>query len=259
MAQANPVDLAAAQQRGLGVVEAERQASFFLTGGLVAVHAEGRSRDAVWDALQRREVYGTSGDRILLWFDLLHAADGPRGAIPMGGAGRDRGSPRFHVRAVGAHVQQPGCPEYTGEALSAPSDRRPLPRRVLPPGDERKPITRIEVVRIRPQIQPGEPIAGLIDDPWRVFAVRAEPGRLRGQLRRPRVRRRRSRGVYYVRAIEEPTPAVNAANLRCVEDESGACPAVDPCCGDYRTPADDDCLAENEERAWSSPIYVQAP
>ncbi|MFP6600876.1 MAG: hypothetical protein VB852_10660, partial [Deltaproteobacteria bacterium] len=63
--------------------------------------------------------------------------------------------------------------------------------------------------------------------------------------------------VYYVRAIEEPSLAVNAGQLRCTFDEEGNCVEVRPCYGDYRTDYDDDCLAPNEERAWSSPIYVR--
>ncbi len=62
--------------------------------------------------------------------------------------------------------------------------------------------------------------------------------------------------VYYVRAIQQESPAVNAANLRCSYDEKGECVKVDPCWGDYRMDPADDCLAPNEERAWSSPIYV---
>ena len=42
--------------------------------------------------------------------------------------------------------------------------------------------------------------------------------------------------VYYVRAIEEPSPAVNGGQLRCKYDESGRCIEVHPCYGDYRTP-----------------------
>ena len=62
--------------------------------------------------------------------------------------------------------------------------------------------------------------------------------------------------IYYGRAIQEPTPAVNAGGLRCKFDDTGNCLEVHPCWGDYRTPYGDDCLTPNEERAWSSPIYV---
>ena len=64
---------------------------------------------------------------------------------------------------------------------------------------------------------------------------------------------------YYVRAIEEPSPTVNAGNLRCEKDAQGQCLKVNPCYGDYRTPTSDDCLAASEERAWSSPIYLDPP
>ena len=58
--------------------------------------------------------------------------------------------------------------------------------------------------------------------------------------------------LYYVRAIQHPTQAINAAALRC---EGEGCESVRPCHGDWRTSDDDDCLSETEERAWSSPIF----
>ena len=49
------------------------------------------------------------------------------------------------------------------------------------------------------------------------------------------------------------TPTVNGGNLRC---RRGDC---EPCYGNYRTSTSDDCLTDAEERAWSSPIWVNLP
>ena len=255
--QSRAVDLAAARQ-SLNVVETERQASFFMTGGLAAVHAEGRSRDAVWNALGRKEVYATSGDRILLWFHLLNAPARAGGvaAVPMGGEVRMAAAPRFEVRAVGAQKQKPGCPEFSEQTLAASRLEALCNGECFNPSDERKLITRIEVVRIRPQAQPGEPVAGLIDDPWRVFPCEPSQSGCVVQFEDPDFATAPRSATYYVRAIEEPSPTVNAKNLRCETDASGRCVKVNPCYGDYRTPASDDCLADSEERAWSSPIYL---
>jgi hypothetical protein len=247
--------------RGFGTLEAERQASFFMTGGLAAVHATGRSRDEIWEALSRKEIYGTSGPRILLWFQLLNAErpDGSFGVIPMGGKVRMAENPRFEVRAVGSFVQKPGCPEFVTGALS-PEHLDELCRgECYNPSDQRKRITRIEVVRIRPQQSPGEDVAGLIEDPWRVLRCDPDPAGCVAHFTDPDFASSARDAVYYVRAIEEPSPTINAKNLRCEYDAEGSCVKVDPCYGDdYKTPAEDDCTTSSEERAWSSPIFVDA-
>jgi hypothetical protein len=250
-----------ARTSGLGALYMERQASFFTTGGLAAVHSAGRSRDAIWDAMQRREVYGTSGDRILLWFNLLNAErpDGSFGAVPMGGEARMGETPRFEARAVGAFKQKPGCPDYAVRALSPERLQDLCAGECDNPSDERKLITRIEVVRIRPQIEAGEPVGERIEDPWRVLECPPSQAGCVVQFEDPDFLADGRPSLYYVRAIEEPEPMINAGNLRCTFDEQGRCVEVDPCYGDWRTPAEDDCLAESEPRAWSSPIYVDPP
>ncbi len=242
---------------GFQLFEFERQASFFLTGGLVAVHAEGRQREAVWDALERREVYGTSGPRILLWFDLLNPPGTSGETIGMGGETEMRDSPVFQARAAGSFDQLDGCPDYAVRALPADRLERLCKNDCYNPSDRRRPITRIEVIRIRPQLRADEPLADLIDDPWRSFPCEAGAQGCVVTFQDPEYAALGRDTVYYVRAFEEPAPAINAAGLRCEYDERGECIEVHPCPG----PAgrDDECLAEHEPRAWSSPIFVDFP
>ncbi len=231
----------------------ERQGSFFMTGGLVAVHSEGRRREQIWQSLKQRQVYGTSGDRILLWFDLL---DGEQ-TIPMGSTVSRSQNPRFRVTAAGAFNQEPGCPQSVIETLTPQRVDSLCRGECYNPGDQRKSITRIEVVRIRPQQSPGEDVGELIEDPWRVFDCKADANGCTVEFEDKLFSGGEREVRYYVRAIQQPSDAVNAGGLRCEYDEQGQCIAVNPCYGDYRTDSGDDCLWPNEERAWSSPIYVR--
>jgi hypothetical protein len=86
---------------GFNVFETERQTSFLTTGGLIAAHATGRDRGSIWDSMQRREVYGTTGPRILLWFDLLNAPGSRGHSLPMGGEAFMQDDPIFQVKTVG--------------------------------------------------------------------------------------------------------------------------------------------------------------
>ena len=249
------------QRAGFQIVEAERQASFFTTGALAAVHAAGRNREAIYDSLRRRQVYATSGPRILLWFDLLNApTEDLRGvrALPMGSEAVMSAAPRFRVRAAGDFRQAPGCPSFTNRGLPAERLQSLCGGECYNPTNERLRITRIEIVRIRPQATPGEDVAGLIEDVWRSFPCNDVGQGCTVEFTDPGFTRGRRDIVYYARAIQEPTPRINGANERPTRDAQGRVTAVNPCWGDWRTARGDNCLADVEERAWASPIYVNA-
>ena len=235
----------------LNLFEIERGSAYMVTGGLVAVHSEGRNRDQIWDALDRKEVYATSGRRTLLWFDLLEE-DGEK---PMGSMVERSAAPRFRVRAAGSFEQKPGCPPDAVAALGNERIEHVCAGECYNPGDERRPLERIEIVRIRPQNRADEPVDDLVEDPWRVFPCPADgagcvvefsDGEFPGEARDT---------IYYARAIEAEAPLIHGSDpLRCTRDAEGNCTAIDPC--GAGAPSDDDCLAPGAPRAWSSPIFV---
>lgn len=237
-------------------LETERSGSFFLTGGLAAVHARSRERGEIFDALERRETYGTSGPRILLWFDLLDP-NAPGGAWPMGSEVAIAGTPTFQVRAAGSFEQKPGCPDSTSGVLSEERLASLCMNECYYPSEDRRPIVRIEVIRIRTQIGPDEAIAPLIEDPWKVIRCDGNREGCEGVFSDPSFADAARGTSYYVRAVEAESPTISADPLGCSHggDATSRCSESDRC---FNRPNDDDCLSPSEHRAWSSPIFLDS-
>ena len=232
--------------------QGERVASFLYTGGLIASHVSKKDRDSIWNSLNNREVYATSGERILLWFDVINH---PSGDIkPMGSEFTMSENPKFQVRALGSQKQAKGC------NLENKVDMTYLEKlcngECFNPIDERNTITRIEIIRIRPQSYPDEPIETLIEDTWKVFECEGSQEGCLIEFEDPSFLDANREIIYYVRAIQEPSLAIGAANLSCEIDDDGKCAKVN-LCGDAAGQGEGDCLSENEERAWSSPIFIK--
>ena len=234
----------------------ERGASFYSTGGLVAVHAPKLERNAIYNSLYQREVYATSGERILLWFNLL---DSENGITPMGRERNISQKPQFEVTAIGSFKQKPGCPEYVHTAMSPEEISRLCLNECYNPSNERNKIDRIEIVKITPTTE-LDSISNNIQDPWKVFTCNDTGEGCSANFFDDEYVLNNKSSLYYARAIQEPTNLVGGDPLRCELNEAGECIKIRPC---YSSGPDfdpnDDCLAPVGERAWSSPIFLTHP
>ena len=166
-------------------------------------------------------------------------------------------APRFSVRATGSYKQLPGCPAHTVERLTPERLQRLCLNECYHPSDVRVPIQRIEVVRIRPQQRGDEPLDERIEDPWRSFDCQDFGDGCQVSFEDPDYTGEQEI-LYYARALQAPTEAVNGDPMRCERDENGRCLSARycPASGPDFDP-DDDCLSPVRERAWSSPIWLR--
>lgn len=234
------------------ISELERQTSFWQTGGLVAVHSDGRDRASIFEAMRRKETYATSGPRMLLWFDRI-GVDGI--SLPMGSTLETSQSGRFKVKAVGSFKQKPGCPEFATSALGENRIDELCSGECYHPSDERNLIERIEIIRIRPQVRPDEQVGNLIDDVFLSHDCPPDPNGCEFEFSDPEFDAAGRDTLYYARAIQEPRPTINAEPIQCERDAAGNCIEAKLCYGDYRS-GESDCTSLKDVRAWSSPIYV---
>lgn len=238
---------------GLPFIDDQEDAvnAFFYTGGLVAVHSRDRSREAIWDALQARAVYGTSGPRIGLWFELI---DGYGNSHHMGSELKLATPPIFRIGATGSIKQNLGCPDYAQAALGAKRIQELCRNECFNPSDQAYRIDRLEIVKILPRNSASENPADLIQDPWRVFDCSGQDSHCTAEFTDPDYVEDGREAAYYVRAIQEATDTIQGDPFGCEYDGEGNCVQSNYCIGIDR---EEDCLSPAQHRAWSSPIYVK--
>jgi hypothetical protein len=211
-------------------------------GGLIGVWAEENDRAAIFDAMRRKEVFGTSGPRIVPRFfggwnlpsSLCEAADPVAGAdslsVPMGGD-------------LATAPNRQASPSFVSMALADPGT-------ALAPGN---PLQRLQIIKgwVDDEGQSHQAIYEVAGNPQNGATVSLDTCETRGsgaaQLcsvwTDPDFDPDR-RAVYYMRAVENPSCRYNAWQCIGLEGED--------------RPADCDDPARKrsiQERAWTSPIW----
>ena len=138
-------------------------------------------------------------------------------------------NPHFEVRAVGSFEPKPGCPDSSREALSPERLDYLCRGECYHPSDQRRPIVAIEIIRIRPQQRAGEAPRGLIEDPWRRFECPPDPAGCRIEFRDEEFVASGRDALYYARALEAPSAALNGQPLETQFDAVGNPVSIVPC------------------------------
>ncbi|MBW2426918.1 MAG: DUF3604 domain-containing protein [Deltaproteobacteria bacterium] len=212
-------------------------------GGLAGVWAEENSRDSIFDAMKRRETFGTSGPRITARFfggwgfpaDLCESPDlvgeGYAGGVSMGGdlpaAPEGAGAPRFVVSAM----RDPGTPTHPGGLLQ---------RAQIVKGwvdDDGRFHQRVFDVAGGANGAHVDPLTCATRGPGHdsLCSVWTDPEFDSSQ-----------RAVYYVRVLENPSCRWNA--LQCLELPESERPA---------SCSDPNVTKVIQERLWTSPIWYE--
>ncbi len=218
-------------------------------GGLAAIWAEENSRDALFDAMLRREVYGTSGPRLRVrlfggWNypdDLCERPDwvarGYAGGVPMGGVlparGEAQSAPRFAVSALRdpGSESQPGLPLQRIQIVKGWIEGGEPREAVFEVAGDPKNGADVDLASCTPRGPGADSLCGVWEDPDFDASQRA---------------------FYYARVLENPSCrwsqyVCNAYQVDC--RAAGGLPAeLRACCDPGHRPT-------QQERAWTSPIW----
>ena len=218
---------------------------WFNPGGLAVLWAEENSREALFEAMRRREAYATSGTRIMLRFfggwsypaDLCQRTDlaevGYQQGVPMGSvlSGGNGASPTFVVSAL----RDAGTADRPGTALQ----RVEIIKGWLEAGQARFTVYPVA----------GDPLNGASVDTATCQPQGAGADSLCASWTDPDFNPD-APAFYYARVVENPTCRwqtylCNAALVDC-GDPATVTEGFEGCC---------DFPATQQERAWSSPIW----
>lgn len=266
---------AGAPNRFLPAPESFPDIEYFSPGGLTAVWAEENRREAIFDAMRRKETFGTSGPRIVVRFfggyeyssDLCSADDlaaqGDAGGVPMGGTLGAAPGGATPVFVVSAKQDPEGAPLQRIQIVKGWLEGDQALVTVYDVAGDANNGATVDLQTCEPQGAGSADLCSVWQDPDFDPAERA---------------------YYYARVIENPTcrwssiQCVEAnydcenptreIDLDCCDPTSGLnvafCETVDCSDPDALSPADARCCVPRvepaiQERAWTSPIWYRPP